>query len=244
MKKILTTLILVLTIAVSFAFVGCGDDASFLTDDQIANGVQKIKTANGNDSSVITGTISLTSKNEIFDGETKNFNFELYYEKAPLTVTKFVSLVNDGFYDETTIYSLVQYGGDTGKGAVGIGGYTNSYDEDNVRKLVKKAEHSAILGEYKDNGWEKNDIKHETGVLTMDKYISSNFFITVGERYDLDGKMPAFGRLVSNENIIENLVENLTFDNGGTTTVEGTSGYVPNLEINVVSITFDKNYSL
>ena len=69
---------------------------------------------------------------------------ELYPEKAENTVNNFISLVNDGFYDNNTFHRLVpgfvlQGGDPTGTGTGGPG--------------------YSIKGEFANNGYEKNDLK-------------------------------------------------------------------------------------
>ena len=94
------------------------------------------------------------------------FKAELYPEKAPNTVNNFISLVEEGFYDNNTLHRLVDdfvlQGGDpTG---TGMGGPDYS-----------------IKGEFEANGI-NNSLKHEKGIISMARSQSydsagSQFFI-------------------------------------------------------------------
>lgn len=114
---------------------------------------------------------------------------ELYLTAAPNTVSNFVVLANNGFYDGLTIHRIVnnvfiQTGDPTGTGNGGTD-YT-------------------IRGEFDDNGFE-NPISHERGVLSMSRLesdynsASSQFFIMQGYYAEYDGKYAAFGKLTGDE---------------------------------------------
>ena len=108
---------------------------------------------------------------------------ELYPEKAPNTVNNFIALANSGYYDGLTFHRvipgfMIQGGCPDGTGMGGPG--------------------YSIRGEFSGNGFEKNDIKHTLGVLSMARSMSpdsagSQFFIMV------DGQYAAFGRITENE---------------------------------------------
>ncbi|HCT37175.1 MAG TPA: peptidylprolyl isomerase, partial [Firmicutes bacterium] len=84
---------------------------------------------------------------------------ELYPDKAPNTVNNFIALANKGFYDglifHRVIPGFVIQGGDPNGTGVGGPGYS-------------------IKGEFKDNGFAKNDLKHTVGVLSMARSQSPN----------------------------------------------------------------------
>ena len=114
---------------------------------------------------------------------------ELYPEKAPNTVNNFIALANSGYYDGLTFHRvipgfMIQGGCPDGTG-IGGPGYS-------------------IRGEFSGNGFEKNDIKHTLGVLSMARSMSpdsagSQFFIMVDAAPHLDGQYAAFGRITENE---------------------------------------------
>ena len=113
---------------------------------------------------------------------------ELYPEKAPNTVSNFISLANSGFYDGLIFHRVIPgfmiQGGDPEGTGMGGPGY-------------------AIRGEFSGNGFEKNDIKHTLGVLSMARSMDpdsggSQFFIMVDDAPHLDGQYAAFGRITEN----------------------------------------------
>lgn len=127
----------------------------------------------------------------------------LYPDKAPNTVANFISLANDGFYDGLTFHrvveSFVMQGGDPNGDGTGGPGYT-------------------IDGEFKDNGFSKNDIAMEEGVLAMARFSSnggdtkeaynsagSQFFILMADKDNLQGQYAAFGKVFSGMNILKKL---------------------------------------
>lgn len=122
---------------------------------------------------------------------------ELYNEIAPNTVSNFISLIKDGFYDKNTFHRLqkdfVLQGGDPIATGTGGPGYT-------------------IKGEFKNNDFD-NDLKHEKGIVSMARsqdYDSagSQFFIMLGKAESLDGDYAAFGKVIDGWDNIENIIEN------------------------------------
>lgn len=119
---------------------------------------------------------------------------ELYPNKAPITVANFEKLVKEGFYDGLTFHRIVKdfmiQGGDP-KGD-GSGGSDKT-----------------IKGEFSQNGFTRNDIKHERGVISMARSSSSNdsassqFFIMHGDAPYLDGSYAAFGRVTSGMDVVD-----------------------------------------
>lgn len=113
---------------------------------------------------------------------------ELYPEKAPNTVNNYIALANSGFYDGLIFHRvipgfMIQGGCPDGTGMGGPG-----YE---------------IRGEFSGNGFEKNDIKHTLGVLSMARSMhpdsaGSQFFIMVGAAPHLDGQYAAFGAITEN----------------------------------------------
>ena len=77
---------------------------------------------------------------------------ELYPKYAPNTVANFVNLVEEGFYNGNTFHRLVPgfvlQGGDPEGNGTGDPGYS-------------------IKGEFRENGYTKNILKHKTGIISM-----------------------------------------------------------------------------
>ena len=121
---------------------------------------------------------------------------ELDADVAPITVTNFINLVNDGFYDGLTFHRIIKgfmiQGGDP-KGT-GYGG-----SEKNIK------------GEFTSNGIE-NSISHTRGTISMARSkspnsASSQFFIVHQNSTYLDGDYAAFGHVTRGMEIVDKLAE-------------------------------------
>jgi len=127
----------------------------------------------------------------------------LYPDKAPNTVANFISLANSGFYDGLTFHRVVEdfvmQGGDPNGDGTGGPGYS-------------------IAGEFADNGFKKNDIPMESGVIAMARFSSngedtqeaydsagSQFFILMADKESLQNQYAAFGKVFSGMNVLTKL---------------------------------------
>ena len=131
---------------------------------------------------------------------------ELYKDKAPNTVNNFISLVNEGFYDNNTMHRLIpgfvlQGGDPDGNGTGGPGYY--------------------IKGEFASNGFD-NDIKHIKGIVSMARSSAGNdtagsqFFIMLGTATHLDGEYAAFGKVIDGYKNVERIEDNEAVANSQT----------------------------
>lgn len=124
---------------------------------------------------------------------------ELDADAAPITVTNFVRLVKDGFYDGLTFHRIIEgfmmQGGDpTG---TGMG------DADRT-----------ITGEFESNGVD-NPISHIRGTISMARSAmpdsaSCQFFIMHQDGTYLDGDYAAFGHVTEGMEIVDDICENTT----------------------------------
>lgn len=124
---------------------------------------------------------------------------ELDADKAPITVTNFVNLVKEGFYDGLTFHRIISnfmiQGGDPDHN--GTGG-----SDENIK------------GEFKNNGVE-NNISHTRGVISMARSpysndsASSQFFIVHQDSTFLDGDYAAFGHVTEGIEIVDQIVANV-----------------------------------
>ncbi|AIF43969.1 peptidylprolyl isomerase [Virgibacillus sp. SK37] len=121
---------------------------------------------------------------------------ELYPEKAPETVANFISLVQDGFYDDLIFHRVIPgfmiQGGDPEGNGTGGPGYS-------------------IDGEFNSNGF-TNNLKHERGALSMARSqdpdsAGSQFFIMVSESPHLDGDYAAFGKVTEGIETVDQIVD-------------------------------------
>lgn len=124
---------------------------------------------------------------------------ELYPKYAPNTVANFVNLVEEGFYNGNTFHRLVPgfvlQGGDPEGNGTGDPGYS-------------------IKGEFRENGYTKNILKHKTGIISMARSAApdsagSQFFIVLADTQmisaSLDNKYAAFGKVIQGMDVIKNI---------------------------------------
>lgn len=121
---------------------------------------------------------------------------ELDADAAPETVTNFIDLVNDGFYDGLTFHRIIDgfmiQGGDpNGDGTGGSG--------------------KEIPGEFSENGFD-NPISHKRGTVSMARSSdpdsgSSQFFIVHQDSTFLDGQYAAFGHVTEGMDVVDAIVQ-------------------------------------
>lgn len=172
MKKIVVLLVILLLVT------GCSLKSMFIRENKV------IEYLNGKHNIEIKvkdyGTIEL----------------ELDADTAPITVTNFINLVNDKFYDGLTFHRIMEgfmiQGGDPD--ANGTGGSENT-----------------ITGEFIANGI-PNDISHVRGVISMARAndynsASSQFFIMHADNTGLDSYYAAFGHVTSGMEVVDKIAE-------------------------------------
>lgn len=143
---------------------------------------------------------------------------ELYPDKAPNTVNNFISLANSGFYDGLIFHRVI-------KGFMNQGGDPNGIGTGGPGYSIK--------GEFSNNGYTKNDLKHTAGVLSMARAndpdsAGSQFFIMAEEASHLDGDYAAFGKVTEGLDVVNSI-----------NSVESNSNDKPLKDIVIESITVD-----
>ena len=128
--------------------------------------------------------IKIILKNEFENGN--EINVDLYEDVAPITVSNFISLIKNNYFDNTIFHRVIS------NFMIQGGGYVI---EDNAIK--EKGEIKPIKGEFKSNGV-KNDLKHELGTISMARTnvkdsATSQFFLCAAPCDYLDGEYAAFG---------------------------------------------------
>lgn len=130
---------------------------------------------------------------------------ELDADTAPISVTNFVDLAKEGFYDGLTFHRIIS--GFMIQGGDPSGNGTGGSDKE-------------IKGEFSSNGI-TNDIAHDRGVISMARSndpdsASSQFFIMHQDSPHLDGNYAAFGHVTSGIEIVDQICENTPVqdDNG------------------------------
>lgn len=176
------------------------------------------------------------TKNPIVTMEISDYGtikIELYPKYAPNTVANFVNLVESGFYNDNTFHRLVPgfvlQGGDPDGDGTGGPGYT-------------------IKGEFSENGYGKNTLKHDKGVVSMARTnmpnsAGSQFFIVLDDtktvHASLDNKYAAFGKVIEGMDIIENIEKNAAVEDNQTGKLK------KNITIKNATVdTFGKEYSV
>lgn len=136
-----------------------------------------------------------------------NISLELDADMAPITVSNFVSLVKEKFYDGLTFHRIIDgfmiQGGDPE--GTGMGGSPNK-----------------IKGEFISNGVQ-NTITHIRGTISMARgtkdmnSASSQFFIVHEDSDFLDGDYAAFGKVTSGMEVVDKIAESVVVeDDDGT----------------------------
>ena len=180
--------------ALAICLVGCGNSGDSDTD-----------TSSNNE----TNTEDLLSGNHHIEIDVQNYGtikVELQADEAPITVTNFINLAKDGFYDGLTFHRIIDgfmiQGGDpNGDGSGGSG--------------------RTIKGEFSSNGVD-NSIDHVRGVIsmarsTMPNSASSQFFIVQEDSPHLNGEYAAFGHVTSGMEIVDAICEDVQVeDTNGT----------------------------
>lgn len=207
MKK-LTVLLLCMGILAMNA-VGCGskeDTAAPADDTQAEAPAEENQDAEDADSDLLTGLHH--AEIEIADYGT--ISLELDADTAPVSVTNFVNLANDGFYDGLTFHRIIS--GFMIQGGDPEGNGTGGSDQN-------------IKGEFSNNGVE-NDISHVRGVISMARAMdpdsaSSQFFIVHEDSTFLDGDYAGFGHVTEGIEIVDQICQDTPVqDNNGTVNSE------------------------
>lgn len=130
---------------------------------------------------------------EMADGG--EIKLELYPDTAPNTVSNFIALAQQGFYDGTIFHRVIPgfmiQGGDPDGTGTGGPGY-------------------AIRGEFTAAGF-TNNLRHVRGVISMARTAhphsaGSQFFIMVADSPHLDGQYAAFGRVTAGLEVCDRIV--------------------------------------
>lgn len=156
-------------------------------------------------------------KNPVATIEIENFGtikLELYPDVAPNTVTNFIKLANNGYYNGKKFYRIIS--------DFMIQGGSESATSQEGPKLSDIKEDGAdtkytIKGEFIANGFEKNTIRHERGVISMARadYSSlgmyeegynsagADFFIMTENNSGLNGSYAAFGKMIEGYEVLD-----------------------------------------
>lgn len=170
-----------------------------------------------NDSSNSNSNIKKEEKKEYMTGKHNikievedygDIEVELDADTAPITVTNFIKLTKEGFYDGLTFHRIID--GFMIQGGDPLGNGTGGSDE-------------KIKGEFARNGV-TNNISHKRGVISMARAsysmdsASSQFFIVQKDSNFLDGQYAAFGHVTSGMDVVDKICDKVeVIDDNGTT---------------------------
>ena len=151
---------------------------------------------------ITSNVIAATRKveNPIVTMEIENYGtvqIELYPDMAPNTIANFINLIESGYYDGLTFHRAVE-------GFMVQGGDKEGTGSGKVEQTIK--------GEFIANGYEKNTLRHDRGVISMARsdYSSlgkttegynsaySQFFIMTDNNTNVNGYYAAFGKVLGN----------------------------------------------
>jgi peptidyl-prolyl cis-trans isomerase B (cyclophilin B) len=181
----------IIIIACSIFLVGCGSsnnsksssDTSSSSSDNKGTDNKKTDQAK-TDNKLPIATITIKDYGTV--------KVELYPEYAPNTVNNFISLANKDFYNGLKFHRIIKefmiQGGDPKGNGTGGPDYN-------------------IKGEFPNNGFKQNTLKHTEGILSMARSsqkdsAGSQFFIMTKEAKHLDGDYAAFGKVIEGMDIV------------------------------------------
>ena len=209
MKKI-TVWLLTLALAATM-LAGCGSK----TDTTDTTETTEETSAADETSDGATDTADTSEDEELLTGlhhvtidvqDYGTISLELDADTAPISVTNFINLANEGFYDGLTFHRIIS-------GFMIQGGDPNGNGTGGSEKTIK--------GEFSANGVE-NDISHVRGVISMARANdpdsgSSQFFIVHEDSTFLDGQYAAFGHVTDGMDVVDAICEAVPVqDNNGT----------------------------
>ena len=150
-----------------------------------------------------------------------DIKLELDADIAPITVTNFIKLVKEGFYDGLTFHRIIS--GFMIQGGDPLGDGTGGSSEN-------------IIGEFKINGI-KNKISHKRGVISMARArdynsASSQFFIVHENSEFLDGQYAAFGIVTEGIEVVDKICESVVVEDRNGTVAKNNQPVIEKIEVN------------
>ena len=183
------------------------EDAEDTAEETSQEPEKAADTGSSEDAATLDVSKSLTGTHDV-EIKVKDYgtiDVQLDADTAPITVTNFIKLVQEDFYDGLTFHRIMD--GFMIQGGDPLGNGTGGSDQ-------------TIKGEFKNNKVE-NNISHKRGVISMARSsdpdsASSQFFIVQTDSTFLDGDYAAFGEVTSGMDVVDAICKDAkpTDDNG------------------------------
>ena len=204
MKKSNLVKIFTMVLTMVLLLSGCGQNSTMTSQDSDAAQENSTSLEEEENTELLSGKHHVN----IVIQDKGTISVELDADAAPISVTNFVKLAEEGFYDGVTFHRIIEgfmmQGGDpTGTGSGG--------SDENIK------------GEFADNGVE-NPLSHTRGAISMARSqsynsASSQFFIVHQDSTYLDGQYAAFGYVTEGMDIVDEICENTEGGDG--------NGFIP-----------------
>ncbi len=210
-KKLLSVFMTAGLMMGAFSMAACGNSAASTSSESSAKSASASEESS-TESSSVSEESNAESSSEEETGElltgthhaeisVKDYGtiyVELDADTAPISVTNFVDLANEGFYDGLTFHRIID-------GFMIQGGDPNADGTGGSDKTIK--------GEFSENGVE-NDLSHTRGAISMARAndydsASSQFFIVQSDSTYLDGQYACFGYVTEGMEIVDQICEDV-----------------------------------
>ncbi len=145
---------------------------------------------------------------------------ELYADEAPISVTNFLKLAGEGFYDGLTFHRIIS--GFMIQGGDPLGTGMGGSDE-------------TIKGEFAANGVD-NPLSHTRGAISMARSPlpdsgSSQFFIVHQDSTRLDGDYAAFGYVTNGMDVVDKICEDTKVEDKNGTVAKENQPVIERIEV-------------
>ncbi len=200
MKKSKSAKLFTIALTAVLLMSGCGQKDAVTTsqkDSAVQTSGEEQENSASQDSTDNTQLLAGKHHVNIIIKDKGTISVELDADAAPITVTNFVNLAKEGFYDGVVFHRIIEnfmmQGGDpTGTGSGGSD--------------------TTIKGEFSANGVE-NSLSHTRGAVSMARSrendsASSQFFIVHEDSTYLDGQYACFGYVTEGMDIVDDICEN------------------------------------
>lgn len=204
MKKLFTILTAFILCFSVFVLTSCGDNSgneSTSKENDSKTDAKDNKKSDEESDELLSGTHHIEIKVKKYG----TISVELDADTAPITVTNFIKLANDKFYDGLTFHRIIS--GFMIQGGDPLGNGTGGSKQ-------------TIKGEFSANGVE-NEITHTRGTISMARSndpdsANSQFFIMHEDADYLDGNYAGFGHVTDGMDIVDKICEDTPVkdDNG------------------------------